>query len=604
MQALGGTWHRAEAAWVERSETGAPVLRSPSRRSERWYRAFGLFVVSAAMCTGCGDDTTGGGGSGGSAGGAGGGGAPSYTTAYDTGHVMEVAVTMSPDDFEALRLEGNDPEALLGGNCLSGPRLTEFTEFDGSVTVDGTSFDNITVRKKGFLGSLSITKPSLKIRFDAVDPEGKYLDTDRLTLNNNKQDESLVRTCLALELFAKAGAAAPRCTFAHVTVNGEDLGIYANVEHVGTSFLERSFGDGTGTLYEGQISDVRTGWVDTYEKKSNTMDPSRADIEELSALLAAPATTTADIASRVDLDGFLKFWAAESALGAWDGYANNQNNHFVYHDPTTDKLFYIPWSPDMTFVTDDPFSPGDRPASVSAWGALPNRLYQDAAVRDDYRQALLTIVSDVLDPATVTAEIDRMQALLEPYVDTTSPSFQSSMDEVRSFVNERADVLSAEVAAGPAPWPYPLRSDPCLVNIGTVSGSFSTTVNSLDVNIFLAGTGSVTRNLTTVMDTTSTGGAACGEETSRMFLQIVGSNPVDFTVVVLYIDKALFTPGASIKFDWQQGFGVVGHVDPATENFVLQGILNAGSVQLTKASTGDGAEVEGTFEADVLGGLL
>ena len=73
--------------------------------------------------------------------------------------------------------------------------------------------------------------------------------TRRFTLNNAKQDPSLIRQCLGFALFAQAGVPAPRCNFAHVTVNGHDLGIYANVEEVRKPMLARHFADDDGNLY-------------------------------------------------------------------------------------------------------------------------------------------------------------------------------------------------------------------------------------------------------------------------------------------------------------------------------------------------------------------
>ena len=50
----------------------------------------------------------------------------------------------------------------------------------------------------------------------------------RMTLNNARQDPSYINQCLGYQLFAAAGVPAPRCSFATVTVNGEQLGIYAH----------------------------------------------------------------------------------------------------------------------------------------------------------------------------------------------------------------------------------------------------------------------------------------------------------------------------------------------------------------------------------------
>src|SRR6185503_4035831 len=75
------------------------------------------------------------------------------------------------------------------------------------------------------------------------------------TLNNNRQDPSRIRQCLAARVFELAGVPTPRCQLARVTVNGKDLGIYSWVEGIKAPFLERAFGSSDGVLLEGTFAD-------------------------------------------------------------------------------------------------------------------------------------------------------------------------------------------------------------------------------------------------------------------------------------------------------------------------------------------------------------
>src|SRR5690606_32903219 len=104
--------------------------------------------------------------------------------------------------------------------------------------IDGVTIDSVAIRKKGFIGSLDEQRPSLKVKFDEYIEQDPIAGLDRLTLNNNKQDESQVSQYLTYRLFNAAGVPAPRCNFARVTVNGEYLGIYSNVESIRRPFLE------------------------------------------------------------------------------------------------------------------------------------------------------------------------------------------------------------------------------------------------------------------------------------------------------------------------------------------------------------------------------
>ncbi|MDP6947320.1 MAG: CotH kinase family protein, partial [Myxococcota bacterium] len=145
---------------------------------------------------------------------------------FDADCVLDVHLELQAADWHALRLQTRPLVDVLQGDCLDGPPDEVFTWFEADVTVSGEQVQRVGVRKKGFLGSLSVDKPSLKIRFDKY-VEGQELGTlTRLTLNNMVQDPSLVSACLGYSVMAQAGLPAPRCSFARVYVNGDDLGLY------------------------------------------------------------------------------------------------------------------------------------------------------------------------------------------------------------------------------------------------------------------------------------------------------------------------------------------------------------------------------------------
>ena len=51
----------------------------------------------------------------------------------------------------------------------------------------------------------------------------------------------------------------------------------------------------------------------------------------------------------VDLDSFYIFWAVEKLIGFRDGYTANSNNFFIYLNPITEKLHFLPWGVDRAF---------------------------------------------------------------------------------------------------------------------------------------------------------------------------------------------------------------------------------------------------------------
>jgi hypothetical protein len=391
-----------------------------------------------------------------------------------------------------------------------------------------------------------------------------------------------------------------------VTVNGSFLGVYANVEPVTKRLLRRFFAADSGNLYEGQLSDFRPGWSGSYEKKTNEDDPDRSDLDAVTAALqAGDADLEGALGKVLDIDAFMRFWAMETLVAAWDGYAGNINNHFVYNDPGSGKMAFLPWGPDMSFNADDPFHPGNRPQSVSAKGVIAFRLYSVPAKQARYVDEMKAILKDVWEEDAILAEIDRMQMVLSPHVGPSAPMFEGAGDAVRGFVSSRRSAIEAEIGPGPAAWPFPLPGVACLSTLGTVSGTFSTTWGTTGQNPFIAGKG--TFDFAIPADKAQVGmpvGAVSGEENGskgRPQVIVAASFPDGkVRALVFNVHPVVFAPGSDAPFNWQAASGVA--LDVTQQGMPITiGLFGDGQVHFDKAAAMPGAPVSGSFSASVIG---
>jgi spore coat protein H len=413
-------------------------------------RPVGRDFITVVMLLGCGD-------------GGGDGGSDESEALFDPDRVIEVAITMAPRDWDRLRRQATDEEEVLSGDCLAQPFPDVYSYFSGSVTIGGETVEEVGIRKKGFLGSLDDVRPSLKIKLDEY-VEGQELSgLTRLTLNNAIQDDSFLHQCISYDLFAAAGVPAPRCSFARLTVNGDDLGLYVHVESIDKRFLARHFDSDQGNLYEGTFSDFRPGWMGTFEKKTNEEDSDRSDLQAIMVAADAPdAELEAALARVIDLDGFLSMWAVEVLLHHWDGYAGSGNNFWLYRDPSSGLFTFLPWGTDSTFENDG--LGADSPQSVYAGGILARRLFL-GPTRRRYIDRLDQLLATVWDEQAILAEMDRMQALITPILEDAGMPVRlaaASADDARRMVRRRRAAILDERAAMPADWtPAPLEP-PCL----------------------------------------------------------------------------------------------------------------------------------------------
>lgn len=389
--------------------------------------------------------------------------------------IHEIKITIDESDWNSLRMERHNLFAALGSGRIKNPEPDPYNIYRADVEINGKKYSPVGIKKRGFLGSSSFTRPSLGIRFNEFDKNLNFYGLKRISLNNNIQDLSLIRQYLTYKVFNKAGLPAPRCNFAKVYVNGKYLGIYTHVEAITGSFLKRNFGDDSGNLYEGQLSDFRPEWYLTFEKKNNKTNDNRDDLKKVvEALQSDDSTLIERLNSCIDLDQYLSFWAMEVLTAFWDCYSNNGNNFFVYNDPKRKKFVFIPWGADATFGETDPFSPSTKPVTVMTTSILPYRLYNIENTREEFRKRLRKLLETVWDEKELLADTDRLEELLKPHLREEDKSFVIGLEIVRNFIRNRRGVLMKELNA-PAPmWKHGLRGKPYLEKAGAMRAEFNT----------------------------------------------------------------------------------------------------------------------------------
>lgn len=154
-------------------------------------------------------------------------------TLFDTSIVHSINIIM--DDWDAFTADCKSEEYYA---C--------------TVVIDNEAYKNVAIRGKGntSLSQVDNDRYSYKIEFDHYDSTNTYHGLDKLCLNNIIQDNTYMKDYLTYQMMNQMGVASPLCSYAYITVNGEDWGLYLAVEGVEESFLRRNFGRDYGELYK------------------------------------------------------------------------------------------------------------------------------------------------------------------------------------------------------------------------------------------------------------------------------------------------------------------------------------------------------------------
>ena len=133
-----------------------------------------------------------------------------------------------------------------------------------SVIIDGEAYKNVGIRAKGnsslsTVSSMDSNRYSFKIEFDQYDSTKSYYGLDKLSLNNLIQDNTCMKDYMVYQMMSVFGVDAPLSSYAYITVNGEDWGLYLAVESIEEAFLQRNYGEDYGELYKPDSSDMGGG---------------------------------------------------------------------------------------------------------------------------------------------------------------------------------------------------------------------------------------------------------------------------------------------------------------------------------------------------------
>lgn len=531
------------------------------------------------------------------------------STLYGSDRVSKIEITMEPKLWEEMRVQKRD-----FSDSMLDPSAVAFDTFRAGIRINGFAIADVGIRKKGFFGSVDDHFPSFKIKLDQYIEQSPMGAIKRLTLNNNKQDMPLISQFMAYRFFNEVGVPAPRVGFANVYVNDQHLGVYSIVETVDKAFLSTNFGSGSGDLLEGTLSDFAKKSIPRMDHKSGpNASPEKWKVNALSELLQEDVLDLGRLEQVIDLESFYRFWATESLLAFWDGYSANQNNFFVYDNPKTGRLHFMPWGADSLWTTmAGPFGGFSKPnESVYANSLLANRLFSNESGKEGYRRVLVELLAKHWDEDGLKSKVDELANLLQPHLHPRQRMAVNAQREMKQFIDSRRQRIQKELGSWPVKIPSKPRRATYSKEVGIASGEFATfwqrgpkgKESSGSLTLRIDGEDIVFEEVKVSSKRFSMGFMSFGvapeslppmvefngkSSTGEKFTLTIRFNNADFTVPN-EVSEHVKIRGTVNKLGFGQPGGPMGG-----GKFLL------GTCQLTEASTKPGEMVAGRFEAKVL----
>jgi hypothetical protein len=343
------------------------------------------------------------------------------------------------------------------------------------VSIDGQSLGTIGIRPKGEYsldscvdnrGQLICDKLSLKLKFNEVAPDKRFYGLKRLALNQILDGAAVFNETLSYHIFNRFGIAAPRTSYATVTVNGESLGLYTAVEMVDGRFTDTHFENGDGNLY-------KEAWPDRldedYFASALETNEETATHEGLLAfasdmLAASDAELPQTLAKYMNLDKMLDYMAVDYAIANWDGittfyagdWGHHNHNFYLYQDEGSARFTLIPWDVNATFFLEHwlgDIKPWDAlDADCDAWvlTAESTDLYTipascDPTIRalalskDGYHRSVKRLLDEVFVVEPLTKQVDA-------YLSQVATAMQNDPFVSASQVRGSAQYIKGQIA--------------------------------------------------------------------------------------------------------------------------------------------------------------
>lgn len=360
------------------------------------------------------------------------------TELFDESYVHRIDVTFQQGGFWD-SLSNYYDEAFNNG--------TDVKYMMGSVTVDGTVIDSIGVKQKGFFsnwGAGESFKKPLKISMNEYVSSQKYDGLRKINLSNGFQDPSMMRDALAYKFMRDAGLDAPRTAYTRLYLNGTYWGLYIMVEEIDKRALKNWYEadsgnlfkciNNTGLAYQGTSV---ANYTDEFELQTNETENDWSRLINLTKKIATPQANFEDsILTVLNIDQYLYVLAADIIMLNWDSYYDHGRNFFLYQNPESNLMDWIPWDYNLAFSTSNTDLIIDYTQTLDGPKQLVKKIQEDPELRSSFFDHVCILMDNYFTTGNLGPYITNTAALIRPDLNADNNKFFSISDFDQSINND------------------------------------------------------------------------------------------------------------------------------------------------------------------------
>jgi spore coat protein CotH len=332
-----------------------------------------------------------------------------------------------------------------------------------------------------FRGLTSYSRAGRKKSFD-IDLEwmidGQDLNGyNSIKLNNAFEDQSSMREVLYSNL-ARKNIPSPKGSFVNLVINGENFGVYANVQklnkdHAKEWFLDKEatrwraeapggggfgggFGGGGGIFGAGvsTLNDLGadgSSYENAYTLKHSIVEDPWQDLANAAHTMGvvSPTYLIEELGQYMDIDAALWFIATENIFTDDDSYINKGGmDYYVYFDVATGRIIPMEYDGNSAMSTQLATSWAPLHKITDTNFPLLNKLLNIPELRQRYLAHYRTVIEESLNPTLAHAKIDQYAQLIGTYIAApdavrlyTQAEYSTAVQNLKTFFTSRQQFL-------------------------------------------------------------------------------------------------------------------------------------------------------------------
>ena len=350
-----------------------------------------------------------------------------------------------------------------------------------SALIDGDAASNVGLRVKGKtdLGNVreeSLERLSFRLEFDHYQLGETWHGLDKLDLNNLIQDATCMKEYLTYSLMRDFGVPSPLASYAKVTLNGEEIGLYLAVEGVEDSFISRNYGSARTALYKPEsvyedpedirrmeavklkyIDDDPESYAALFENAGTEPDPE--DRKRLIALLKE--LNEYENPDRIlDTEEVIRYFVVHNFTVNDDSYTGSTVGNYVLAE-RDGRLAMIPWDYNTAYGSASGMeeraavnAPIDAPAPEGLVDDRPmvGWIFSEEQYTERYHELFEKFIHEYAENDRIAEIISRTEDLIAPYVREdptkfmTDEGFENGVKALSLFVQLRAKSVSGQLS--------------------------------------------------------------------------------------------------------------------------------------------------------------